>query len=257
VIIPDTPPDLASLDNTAAAFRAAGRTVRWDPILEPIGFGFATSLARYYQVREKHPDAAMMMGIGNVTELSEVDSAGVNFLLAALCEELRIGSILTTSVISWCQTAVQEFDIARRLVRHAIHHRTLPKHLHGDLVMLRDPRVFALGEKGIAELRQRITDPNFRIFAERGEVHLLNRYGYWHGSDPYEVFDRMVATVGTLTAEHAFYLGMELMKARTALTLGKQYMQDESLRWGFLTVEEQSAIARRRNHGARPDNEKT
>lgn len=257
VIIPDTPRDLASLTTTAAAFHTAGRPVRWDPILEPIGFGFATSLARYYRVREEYPDVPMMMGIGNVTELSEVDSAGVNFLLATLCEELRIGSVLTTSVINWCRTAVKEFDVARRLVHHAIEQRTLPKHLHGDLVMLRDPRVFALGESGIAELRQRITDPNFRIFAERGEVHLLNRDGYWHGGDPYEVFDNMITTVGTLTAEHAFYLGMELMKARTALTLGKQYMQDEALRWGFLTVEEQSAIARRKAHGARPSDDTT
>ena len=175
----------------------------------------------------------------------------VNFLLAAICEELRIESVLTTSVITWCQTAVKEFDLARRLVHFAIQERTLPKHLHGDLVMLRDPRVHALGEAGLSELRQRITDPNFRIFAERGEVHLLNRDGYWHGDDPYEVFDRMVAAVGTLTAEHAFYLGMELMKARTALTLGKQYVQDEALRWGFLTVDEQSAQTRRKSHAVR------
>ncbi len=246
VIIPDTPEETSTLRSTAEVFAAAGRTVRWDPILEPIGFGFAASLARYDRVREEHPDVAMMMGIGNLTELSEVDSVGVNFLLAALCEELRIGSVLTTSVINWCRTAVQEFDIARRLVRYAIQRRTLPKHVHGQLVMLRDPRVHDLGEHGLSELRQRITDPNFRIFAERGEIHLLNRDGYWHGSDPYEVFDRMVATVGTLTAEHAFYLGMELMKARTALTLGKQYTQDEALRWGFLTVEEVSAVARRK-----------
>lgn len=251
VIIPDTPADLPSLATTADAFRQAGRRVRWDPILEPIGFGFANSLARYYRVRQEYPTAPMLMGIGNVTELSEVDSAGVNFLLAAICEELRIESVLTTSVIAWCQTAVKEFDLARRLVHYAIQERTLPKHLHGDLVMLRDPRVHTLGEAGLSELRQRITDPNFRIFAERGEVHLLNRDGYWHGDDPYEVFDRMVAAVGTLTAAHAFYLGMELMKARTALTLGKQYVQDEALRWGFLTVDEQSAQARRKSHAAR------
>lgn len=246
VIIPDTPTEIATLETTAAAFQATGHTVRWDPILEPIGFGFAASLARYYQVRNEHPEVALMMGIGNLTELSEVDSTGVNFLLASLCEELRIGSILTTSVINWCRTAVKEFDIARRLVRYAIECRTLPKHVHGELVILRDPRVYDLGERGLTEIRQRISDPNFRIFAERGEVHLMNRDGYWHGSDPYEVFDRMIATVGTLTAEHAFYLGMELMKARTALTLGKQYTQDEALRWGFLTVDEVSAIERRK-----------
>ena len=38
-----------------------------------------------------------------------------------------------------------------------------------------------------------------------------------------------------LDASHAFYLGYELAKATTALTLGKQYEQDEALDWGFLT----------------------
>jgi dihydropteroate synthase-like protein len=245
VAIPTEPSDIASLVETATHLQSTGRVVRWDPILEPIGYGFAASLGRFYDVRRGHPDAALMMGIGNLTELSEVDSAGVNFLLAAICEELRVGSILTTEVINWCRTAVQEFDHARRLVRYAVSQRTLPKHLDGRLVLLRDPQLHELGTVGLEELRQRITDPNFRVFAERGEVHVLNRDGYWHGDDPYDVFDRLIADVGSLTPEHAFYLGMELMKARTALTLGKQYTQDEALRWGFLTVDEISAVERR------------
>ena len=53
-----------------------------DPILEPIGFGFAESLGRYLDVRRRFPDAEMMMGIGNLTELTDVDSAGINVLLA-------------------------------------------------------------------------------------------------------------------------------------------------------------------------------
>ena len=34
---------------------------------------------------------------------------------------------------------------------------------------------------------------------------------------------------------HAFYLGFEMMKAKTALTLGKVYRQDQALEWGLLT----------------------
>jgi dihydropteroate synthase len=198
-------------------------------------------------VRESQPEAELLMGVGNVTELSEVDSAGVNFVLAAYCEELRITSVLTTEVINWCRSSVQEFHWARRLVRHAVTQHALPKHLGGQLLLLRDPKLQELGEEGLNELAARITDPNFRIFAERGEVHLLNRDGYWHGDDPYEVFDRMLAAVGSLTPEHAFYLGMELMKARTALTVGKQYTQDQALRWGFLTVDEVSPLHRRKS----------
>lgn len=250
VAIPDEPTDLASLDRIAAALHTAGRPYRLDPILEPIGYGFAASLARYQGVRRSHPDAAMLMGVGNVTELTEVDTAGVNFLLAAFCEELRIGSILTTEVINWGRTAVREFDLARRFVRHAIVNRVLPKHWGGELVLLRDPKLRELGEDNLRTLAGQITDPNFRIFAERGEIFLLNRDGCWHGDDPYEVFDRMLAEIGPLSPEHAFYLGMELQKARTALTLGKQYIQDEALRWGFLTTEEISAVQRRKRHAA-------
>ncbi len=253
VVIPDDPRDLDSWNETVELLESQRQPYRLDPILEPIGFGFAASLARYQESRRRHPNAELMMGIGNLTELTEVDSAGVNFVLAAVCEELRVGSVLATEVINWGRTAVREFDIARRLVRHSLTNQVLPKHLGSQLVLLRDPRLHELGEQGLQQLSARLTDPNFRIFAERGEIHLMNRDGYWHGGDPYEVFDRMVSSVGVLTPEHAFYLGMELCKARTALTLGKQYTQDEALRWGFLTVEEISAVERRRREaGGRP-----
>ncbi len=249
VVLPDDPRELASWDDTQAMLTGHHKQFRLDPILEPIGFGFAASLARYYETRRRHPNAEMMMGIGNLTELTEVDSAGINFVMAAICEELQIRSVLATEVINWGRTAVREFDLARKLVRHSLTNHVLSKHLGGQLVLLRDPKLKPLGEEGLRQLAGRLTDPNFRIFAERGEIHLMNRDGYWRGDDPYEVFDRMASSVGTLTAEHAFYLGMELCKARTALTLGKQYTQDEALRWGFLTVDEMSAIQRRKHRG--------
>ena len=37
---------------------------------------------------------------------------------------------------------------------------------------------------------------------------------------------------------HAFYLGYEMAKAVTALTLGKDYRQDQALDWGYLTKPE-------------------
>jgi hypothetical protein len=43
-----------------------------------------------------------------------------------------------------------------------------------------------------------------------------------------------------IDASHAFYLGYEMHKALTALTLDKQYEQDEPLRWGYLTRAEKS-----------------
>jgi dihydropteroate synthase-like protein len=241
VAIPDTPADLDSLERTASQLASWGVKHRLDPILEPIGFGFAASLARYAEARRRFPDAELMMGIGNLTELTDVDSAGVNVMLAGFCQELGVRSVLTTEVINWCRSAVTEFDLARRLVYHAVTEKTLPKRLEPRLVMLRDPKLHELGEAGLRDLAERLTDRNYRVFAERGELHVLNGSVHLRGTDPFDVFAQLLAVESQLDASHAFYLGYEFAKAVTALTLGKQYTQDQALRWGVLMVPEVSA----------------
>lgn len=238
VVIPDTPTDLASLDRTVQSLQDQGVRLRIDPILEPIGFGFARSLGRYITVRDRYPDAELMMGIGNLTELTDVDSAGVNVMLAGFCQELGIRSVLTTEVINWCRSAVREFDLARRLMYHAVRRGTLPKHLEPRLVMLRDRKVFEHGPVALAELAEQLTDPNYRLFAEGGEIHILNGFRYLHGPDPFALFAELLKQDTRIDPSHAFYLGYEAAKAVTALTLGKQYTQDRTLNWGFLSVPE-------------------
>jgi dihydropteroate synthase-like protein len=240
VAIPDTPTDLDSLAATADVLHAAGVKFRLDPIIEPIGFGFAASLGRYLETRRRFPDAEILMGIGNLTELTDVDSAGVNVMLAGFCQEIGVRSVLTTEVINWCRSAVKEFDLARRLVYHAVREKVLPKKLEPNLVMFRDPKVYELGEAGLADLARGITDRNYRLFAERGEIHVLNGSMYLRGTDPFELFEEMRQRDPKLDASHAFYLGYEMAKAVTALTIGKTYTQDQALRWGFLTVPEVS-----------------
>ena len=61
---------------------------------------------------------------------------------------------------------------------------------------------------------------------------------YLRGTDPFALFAEMQPRDAKLDPSHAFYLGYELAKAVTALTLGKNYTQDQALRWGFLTVPE-------------------
>jgi dihydropteroate synthase len=114
----------------------------------------------------------------------------------------------------------------------------LPKHLEPDLVLLRDPRLQEHGEATLAELAGRVTDRNFRLFAERGLIHVINGKMYLQGSDPFELFRQMQGRE-EIDAAHAFYLGYEMAKAVTALTLGKNYAQDQALRWGFLTRPEE------------------
>lgn len=238
VAIPDTPSDLDSLDRTVEMLEGFGVKYRLDPIVEPIGFGFAASLGRYIATRKRYPNTAMMMGVGNLTELTDADTAGVNVLLAGFCQELGIRSVLATEVIPWARSAVKEFDLARRLVYHAVKEKVLPKRLEPNLVVLRDPKLFAHGEEALVELASRITDRNYRIFAERGEIHVMNGSMYLRGNDPYELFAKMLTQDAKLDPSHSFYLGYEFAKAVTALTLGKQYEQDRALRWGFLSVPE-------------------
>jgi dihydropteroate synthase-like protein len=233
VAVPDTPADLGGLDATVEALTKAGVRFRIDPILEPIGFGFAASLGRYLEVRRRYPDAAMLMGTGNLTELTDVDSAGVNVVLAGICEEVGVRSVLTTEVINWCRTCVRELAAARRLVYHAVRERVLPKRLEPGLVMLRDPKVPELGEAALAELAGRIKDRNYRLFAERGELHVINGSMHLRGTDPYALFAEVLRRDEKMDPSHAFYLGFELAKAATALTLGKAYTQDQELRWGL------------------------
>ncbi|QDT17996.1 DUF6513 domain-containing protein [Alienimonas californiensis] len=249
VVIPDEPSDLDSLYRTADALGEAGVAHRLDAILEPINFGFAASLDRYSEVRRRRPDAAMLMGVGNLTELTGVDSAGVNALLAGFCQERRIFSVLTTQVIPWAQSSVRELDAARRLMRCAADRGTVPKHLSDALVMLRDPRPRVARPAEIAELAASVTDPNYRVLIDGRDIHLFNRDGRHVGRDPFALFDAAEAAANAvgrpLSASHAFYLGHELAKAATALTLGKGYVQDEALRWGLLTRAEESALERR------------
>jgi dihydropteroate synthase-like protein len=239
VAIPDTPADLGGLDATLDALTKAGVRFRIDPVLEPIGFGFAASLGRYLEVRRRYPGAAMLMGVGNLTELTDVDSAGVNVLLAGFCQEVGIRSVLTTEVINWCRSCVRELDLARRLVYHAVRERVLPKKLEPNLVLLRDPKLYELGDEALRELAARITDRNYRLFAERGEIHVINGQMHLHGTDPFALFAEVQRQDEKMDSAHAFYLGYELAKAATALTLGKTYTQDQALRWGFLTVPEE------------------
>jgi dihydropteroate synthase-like protein len=237
VAVPDVIDTLDGLEETVEHLTRRGVCFRIDPVLSPIGFGFAASLGRYAEARRRYPEAEVMMGVGNLTELTDVDSAGVNVILLGYCQELGIRSVLTTEVINWCRSCVRELDLARRLVAYACNHRVLPKRVEPKLVVLRDPKLHEHGDRALAELAANIADRNFRLFAERGLIHVLAHDLHLKGDDPFALFAEM-AKRGVIDSSHAFYLGYEMAKAMTALTLGKNYTQDQALRWGFVTREE-------------------
>jgi dihydropteroate synthase-like protein len=243
VVLPDELPGLGDLERTVETLAAKGVPFRIDPVIEPIGLGFAASLARYLEVRRRYPECEMMMGVGNLTELTDVDSAGVNVLLLGFCQEIGVRSVLTTEVINWCRSSVRELNLGRRLVHHACTQHVLPKHVAPELLLLRDPKLPSRDEATLSELAERIKDRNFRLFAEDGKLHAINGDMRLQSIDPFELFAQM-SSRASIDLAHAFYLGYEMAKAVTALTLGKNYVQDRALRWGFLTRPETDHLGR-------------
>jgi dihydropteroate synthase-like protein len=234
VLIPDTPDDLDSLEATVAHLERLGKPYLLDPILTPIGAGFAESLGRYLEVRRRHPDAEMLMGIGNITELTEADTTGMTAILIGFCEEVGIRHVLTTEVIDWARGAVTEAVLAAELMHFALEQGTTPKHVDGRLLTVKDEELRPYTEAELRELHAAVRDPNIRIFADADWLYAFNADRFVKGTDINEMFDQL----GVDEATHAFYLGKELMKAAIARGLRKNYRQESPLDWGYMTFDE-------------------
>jgi dihydropteroate synthase len=231
VAIPDFGAGLDTLEPTLNELERAGVSYLIDPVIEPIGFGFMASLERYAEIHRRYPEAGQLMGIGNITELTSADSTGVNAVLVAICQEVGVRAVLTTEVIPWARGAVREIDIARRLMYYAVTERALPKHVDDRLVTIKDPKILRYTEQELRELQSKVTDPNFRIFADTETITVFNDRLFVRGTDIQKIFD----SLGVHEASHAFYLGKELAKAKLAIGLGKTYRQEGQLNWGYLT----------------------
>jgi hypothetical protein len=142
--------------------------------------------------------------------------------------------VLTTEVIPWARGSVREIDIARRLMHYAVTGRTIPKGIDDRLVTIKDPEVLAFTEQELRALQAGITDPNFRIFADREAITVLNNERFIRTKDVTRIGE-IFAELGVDEPTHAFYLGKELARASLAVTLGKTYRQEGALSWGYLT----------------------
>jgi dihydropteroate synthase-like protein len=229
VLIPREPSDVASLDEAIAAMQARGKPFLADPILDPIPFGFTASLVRYHALRQRHPDVRIMMGVGNLTELTEADTSGINALLFGVAAELNISAVLTTQVSPHARRAVREADAARRVMHAAAQNQTLPKGLSGALATVHERHPYTDTPAEIAATAAQVKDPNFRIQVSPLGLHVYNRDGERIATDAFALWPQL-GLQGD--GGHAFYMGVELGKAELAYQLGKRYVQDQPLNWG-------------------------
>ena len=229
VLIPRTPHDEDSLHAAIDAMNGKGRAFLADPILDPIPFGLVASIVRYHALRARYPEAPIMMGVGNLTELTEADTSGINALLFGMAAELNVAAVLTTQVSAHARRAVREADWARRIMHAAARQRSLPKGLNDALMTVHAKHPFPDTPDEIAATAAQVRDPNFRVQVSEQGLHVYNRDGLRTGLSAFALWPQL-GLEGD--ASHAFYMGVELAHAQLAWQLGKRYTQDQPLDWG-------------------------
>jgi dihydropteroate synthase-like protein len=221
--------------------QASGRPFLADAILDPIPYGLLASLVRYQRLRERFPEVAILMGVGNLTELVEADTSGINAVMMGIAAELGASAILTTQVSPHARRAVREADWARRIMHAAVSQQLLPKGLSDQLMTVHGKSPFPDAPEEIAAIASQVRDPNFRVQVSQQGVHVYNREGLHVAQDPFALWPQLRLQDD---ASHAFYIGVEVARAQIAWQLGKRYVQDQPLDWGCAVDRERDDLLR-------------
>lgn len=246
ILVAAEPGSLASLERVMELMDKINKPWIADPILDPIHFGLTNSIVRYHELRRKYPDAPIMMGVGNLTELTDADTSGINALLFGIISELGITNVLATEVSPHARKAIKEADIARRMMFAARDDSSLPRDFTDDLLVAHERRPYPDNAQDIAELASNIKDPNYRIKVADEGIYMFNRDGLMQDIDPFAFYPQLDLKDDT---GHAFYLGAELARAQIAWQLGKRYTQDQELEWGCAVTQAEQDLAEQTAEG--------
>jgi dihydropteroate synthase-like protein len=184
------------------------------------------------------------MGVGNVVEMLDADSVGVNALLMGIASELDIDLAFTTEYSVKTKGSVRELVRASEMMYLAKTKKQTPKDLGIDLLILKDKRKvkdilpevdgnFKFTEVGKTPIKQ-LEEGCFRIYLDKGKIHVIYymddiQIGFT-GTDAKDLYKTIANHPEIkISTEHAAYLGKELGKAEIALKLNKNYIQDTEL----------------------------
>ena len=229
VIIPDFPKEEKRFYKLIEKLLKNDKEFIADSILEPINFGFTDSIVRYHNFRKEFPNVEIMMGIGNLTELTHADTAGMNALLFGIASELEINYALCTQVSEHCNKAIIEGNFARRIMRSTKTYSMPPKDISNKLLSLHERKPFPYSTEELKEMWSNVKDKNYRIYVNQDGIHVFNNKNFYTEKDAAEFYQYLDIKNDD---GHAYYLGMELARAEIAFQLGKRYDQDEILKWG-------------------------
>ena len=229
VVIPDYPREEVKFYKLINKLIKNNKQFIADSILEPINFGFTDSIVRYQNFRKEFPQVEIMIGIGNLTELTHADTAGMNALLFGIASELDINYALCTQVSEHCNKAIIEGNFARRIMHTTKNYSMPPKDISDKLLHLHERKPFPYSTAELKEMWINVKDKNYRIYVNIDGIHVFNNKNFYTEQDAAELYQYLDIKNDD---GHAYYLGMELARAEIAFQLGKRYDQDEVLKWG-------------------------
>jgi len=233
VVIPG--PKTGIEENVKAA-QLMGIEVMADPVLDPPMQGLVESAYRYLEFHRAHPDVPLFFGVGNVTELIDADSPGVNGLLAAMGSEVGASVLFTPEYSDKAKGSIGELRSASEMMLLARERKSPPKDLGVDLFLLKEKR--HLPEDAMPENFEEAKgghswemDPKgcFRIRTAEGRIVAEHDKVSIAGDSATDLLNTIISRGLVTRLDHAGYLGRELQKAEEALKIGRSYSQDEPL----------------------------
>ncbi|HJH28895.1 MAG TPA: dihydropteroate synthase-like protein [Methanosarcinaceae archaeon] len=242
VVIPDIGAGVESLvENIKSAQKAGISRVIADPVLDPIGHGIAESIVRYHEFNRQFPDMPLFFGVGNVTELIDADSAGVNAAFCGIAADVGANILFTPEFSNKAQGSIHELKTASEMMILANERDSSPKDLGIDLLVMKEKRrredamipADAIDTKKSDMWR---VDPAGCVRIEispdlssgaGGKILVRHRDACIVGENASEVLDTLIDMRLVSTLGHAGYLGRELKKAELALQFNRSYAQDD------------------------------
>jgi dihydropteroate synthase-like protein len=223
-----------------------------DPLLEtPISPGICNSLESYFlykrkvsENRYKKYELPLFFGISNVVELIDIDSVGINGLLASIAIELDMGILFTVEHSAKLMGGVRELKESVKLNYIAKHNMTPP--------INQGIQVFKAKAKKNQEMPP-VNIENALIVNKMIPDYIADENGYFRfyvnhyarkiyvlfysnediilqtfiGDNAEALSKKIIQSKLTQDTYHLNYLGRELKKAETHLLFGKPYIQDD------------------------------
>ncbi len=222
-----------------------------DMILDPVNSSSIVESIIACNDFSKINKAPMFFGVGNVTELMDADSGGVNVLLAGIGMELGVSILFTPEESGKTRGSVYELATASKMMFLAKHRKSIPKDLGINMVVFKDKHkrndIIENEVDGVPHIKQsqplkfiRDKSGSFRINVDYGTTVAESRIVATHfkknnadlviiGNTAKEIYEEIIAKKLVSRMEHAAYLGSELQKAEIAMITGKEYVQDFDL----------------------------